>query len=36
MLDGIAKPKLIVPTVDLKRPVSIFFKDMARPEEPIL
>ena len=26
MLDGIAKPELIVPTVDLLRPASIFFK----------
>jgi len=34
MLDGIAKPELIVPAVDLLRPASIFFKSWRARKDP--
>lgn len=34
MLDGITKPELIVPTVDLLRPASIFFKSWRARRDP--
>ncbi|MGP0061768.1 MAG: patatin-like phospholipase family protein [Beijerinckiaceae bacterium] len=34
MLDGIVKPELIVPTVDLLRPTSIFFKSWRARKDP--